>query len=151
MKPDGTVFTVNEGVEVMRGVEAGVRRDRVVHLDRERRLEREGNRLDAGSVGDALQDERDLVDLRDGSGAVLQHDSAVSNESRVEALALKVTRCLVEEAGNMGRVVVESDGVTGRVGDEVGQFFAAVRGGDVRHDCGGEDLTGGATFEREGS
>ena len=40
-----------EGVEVMRGVEAGVRRDRVVHLDRERRLEREGNQLDAGSVG----------------------------------------------------------------------------------------------------
>ena len=29
-------------------------------------------------------------------------------------------------------------GVTGRVGDEVGQFFAAVRGGDVRHDRGGE-------------
>ena len=51
----------------------------------------------------------------------------------------------------MGRVVVESDGVTGRVGDEVGQFFAAVRGGDVRHDRGGEDLTGGTTFERGGS
>ena len=42
-------------------------------------------------------------------------------------------------------------GVTGRVGDEVGQFFAAVRGGDVRHDRGGEDLTGSTTFERGGS
>ena len=114
MKPDGTVFTVNEGVEVMRGVEAGVRRNRVVHLDRERRLEREGNRLDAGSVGDALQDERDLVELRDGGGAVLQHDSSVTNESGMEALALELTRDFVEEAGDVPVVGVVQHRCSGR-------------------------------------
>ena len=84
-----------------------------VHLDRERRLDRVGNRLGAGSVDDALQDERDLVELRDGGGAVLQHDSSVTNESGMEALALEVTRDFVEEAGDVCRVVVECDGVTG--------------------------------------
>ena len=60
-----------------------------------------------------MQDERDLVELRDGGGAVLQHDSSVTNESGMEALALEVTRDFVEEAGDVCRVVVECDGVTG--------------------------------------
>ena len=62
---------------------------------------------------------------RDGGGSVFQHDSAVSNESGMEALALKVTRNLVEEASDVGWVVVECDGITGCVGDRVGHFFAA--------------------------
>ena len=125
-----------EGVEVVPGMEPVERRDRVVHVDWERRFECEGDRLDAGSVGDALQDERDLVELRNGSGAIFQQDRAVSNEGGVEALALKVTRNLVEEARDVGWVVAESDGITGGVGDGIGHFFAG-RGGDVRHDLGG--------------
>ena len=34
-------------------------------------------------------------------------------------------------------VVVESDGIARVVGDQIGHFFAAGRGGDVRHDLGG--------------
>ena len=33
--------------------------------------------------------------------------------------------------------VVESDGIARVVGDRIGHFFAAGRGGDVRHDLGG--------------
>ena len=60
-----------------------------------------------GSTGVRIPNE-----VRDGGGAVLQHDSSVTNESGMDALALEVTRDFVEEAGDVCRVVVECDGVT---------------------------------------
>ena len=38
---------------------------------------------------------------------------SITNESGMEALALEVTRDFVEEAGDVCRVVVECDGITG--------------------------------------
>ena len=58
-----------------------------------------------------------LIDQVDRALSAVEGEPArvavVTNESGMEVIALEITRDFVEEAGDVCRVVVECDGVTG--------------------------------------